>query len=109
PLRGQELAGGVTALVSNPPYIPTAELAGLQAEVRDFEPREALDGGEDGLEFLRLIVQDGPDLLSPGGFLALEVGDGQASTVAELMKGGLGDVEVHKDYAGRDRIVTGVR
>ena len=107
PLRGQGLAGKVTALVSNPPYIPTGELAGLQAEVRDFEPRTALDGGEDGLEFLRVLVQDGPDVLSPGGFMALEVGDGQASGVAEMLGAGLGDVEVHKDYAGRDRIVTG--
>jgi release factor glutamine methyltransferase len=107
PLRGNGLAGGVTALVSNPPYIPTGELAGLQAEVRDFEPREALDGGEDGLEFLRILVQDGPDLLSLGGFMALEVGDGQASTVAGLMQERFDGVEIHKDYAGRDRIVTG--
>jgi release factor glutamine methyltransferase len=109
PLRESGLVGRVTALVSNPPYIPTGEFAGLQAEVRDFEPREALDGGEDGLDCIRVLVQDGPDVLSPGGFLALEVGDGQASGVAELMKSGLGDVEVHKDYAGRDRIVTGFK
>ncbi len=109
PLRDSGLAGKVTALVSNPPYIPTGELAGLQAEVRDFEPREALDGGEDGLDCIRVLVQDGPEFLSPGGFLALEVGDGQASGVAELMREQLADVEVHKDYAGRDRIVTGVR
>ena len=109
PLRGEGLAGKVTALVSNPPYIPTGELAGLQAEVRDFEPREALDGGEDGLDCIRVLVQDGPEFLSPGGFLALEVGDGQASGVAEMLGAGLDDVEVHKDYAGRDRIVTGVR
>ena len=107
PLSGNGLAGGVTALVSNPPYIPTRDLEGLQAEVRDFEPRGALDGGEDGLEFLRLIVQDGPDYLTDGGFMALEVGDGQAEDVAALMRERLADVEVHKDYAGRDRIVTG--
>ena len=107
PLSGRGLAGAVTAIVSNPPYIPTGELAGLQAEVRDFEPREALDGGEDGLDCLRVLVQDGPEVLAPGGFLALEVGDGQASTVAEMMRDGFGTIEVHKDYAGRDRIVTG--
>ena len=109
PLRGEGLAGRVTAIVSNPPYIPTGELAGLQAEVRDFEPREALDGGEDGLDCIRVLVQDGPEVLASGGFMALEVGDGQASGVAELMKGGFADVEVHKDYAGRDRIVTGFK
>lgn len=109
PLRDQVLAGKVTALVSNPPYIPTGELEGLQAEVRDFEPREALDGGEDGLDCIRVLVQDGPEFLSPGGFMALEVGDGQASVVAELMRERLADVDVHKDYAGRERVVTGFR
>ncbi len=109
PLHGNGLAGKVDALVSNPPYIPTGELDGLQAEVRDFEPREALDGGEDGLDCIRVLVQDGPEFLSPGGFMALEVGDGQASGVAELMREQLADVEVHKDYAGRDRIVTGFK
>ena len=109
PLSGLELAGRLTALVSNPPYIPTGELAGLPSEVRDFEPREALDGGEDGLDCIRVLVQDGPEFLSEGGFLALEVGDGQASAVAELMRERLGDVEVHKDYAGRERVVTGFR
>jgi release factor glutamine methyltransferase len=109
PLRGEGLVGKVTVLVSNPPYIPTGELEGLQAEVRDFEPREALDGGEDGLDCIRVLVQDGPEFLSPGGFIALEVGDGQASVVAELMRERLADVDAHKDYAGRDRIVTGFR
>jgi release factor glutamine methyltransferase len=95
--------------VSNPPYIPTGELDGLPAEVRDFEPRAALDGGEDGLECLRVLVQDGPELLAPGGFLALEVGDGQAQAVAETLRERLDRAEVHRDYAGRERIVTGVR
>ena len=73
------------------------------------EPREALDGGEDGLDCIRVLVQDGPDFLSVGGFMALEVGDGQASVAAELMRERLGDVEVHKDYTGRDRIVAGFK
>jgi release factor glutamine methyltransferase len=107
PLLGEGLAGKLTAVVSNPPYVPSGELADLQAEVRDFEPREALDGGEDGLECLRVLVQDGPGLLTSGGFMALEVGDGQAPEVARLLKDRLGNADVHKDYAGRDRIVTG--
>jgi release factor glutamine methyltransferase len=109
PLHGNGLAGRVTALVSNPPYIPTGELAGLPSEVRDFEPREALDGGEDGLECLRVLVQDGPAMLSPGGFLALEVGDGQAPSVAEMLEQSLGSAEIHKDFTDRERIVTGFR
>jgi release factor glutamine methyltransferase len=109
PLNGSGLAGRVTALVSNPPYIPTGELADLPSEVRDFEPREALDGGEDGLECLRVLVQDGPELLTPGGFMALEVGDGQARQVAGMMRERLIDVAIHKDYAGRERIVTGFK
>ncbi|MBN2565767.1 MAG: peptide chain release factor N(5)-glutamine methyltransferase [Candidatus Eisenbacteria bacterium] len=109
PLHGNGLAGKVMALVSNPPYIPTGDLAGLPSEVRDFEPREALDGGEDGLECLRVLVQDGPELLAPGGFIALEVGDGQASSIAGMLRDRLGNAEIHRDYAGRDRIVTGFR
>lgn len=109
PLLGDGLAGKLTAVVSNPPYVPSGELAGLPAEVRDFEPHEALDGGQDGLDCIRALVQDGPGLLAPGGFLALEVGDGQAQTVAALMRDRLENVEVHRDYAGRERIVTGCR
>ena len=109
PLRGNGLAGKVNALVSNPPYIPTGELPGLPAEVRDFEPSEALDGGEDGLECLRVLAQNGPELLAPEGFIALEVGDGQAQSVAEMLNISLGNGEIHKDYAGRERIVTGLR
>jgi len=109
PLLGNGLAGKISALVSNPPYVPTGELDGLPTEVREYEPRAALDGGEDGLECLRVLVHDGPELIHPGGFLALEVGDGQAPAVEELMRSEFESVETHKDYAGRDRIVTGVR
>jgi release factor glutamine methyltransferase len=109
PLYGSSLAGRMTALVSNPPYIPTGDIAGLPSEVRDFEPREALDGGEDGLECLRVLVQDGPELLAPGGFIALEVGDGQAPSVASMLQQSIGNAQTHRDYAGRDRIVTGFR
>jgi len=109
PLRAAGVQGRVSMIVSNPPYVPTGEIDGLPAEVREFEPREALDGGPDGLDCLRAIAQDGPSFLRAGGVLAVEVGDGQAGVVAELMSEALTDVEVHKDYAGRDRIVTGRR
>jgi release factor glutamine methyltransferase len=107
PLRGAGLEGSLSMIVSNPPYVPTGEIEGLQAEVRDFEPRAALDGGPDGLDYLRKIAEDGPAFLEAGGAIVLEVGDGQAPAVRDLLEESLAGVEVLRDYAGRDRIVTG--
>ena len=89
-------------LISNPPYVPSSLLDQLSLEIRKFEPREALDGGEDGLTFLRKIVREAPPLLKKGGLLALEVGEGQASTVQDLInpKDGFQEVEIFKDLAG---------
>ena len=107
PLRSEGMAGRLAAIVSNPPYVRSGDLASLPAEVRDFEPRGALDGGPDGLDSLRAIAQDGPEFLAPGGALLLEVGDGQAPAVKEMLRGRLVRVETHRDYAGRARIVAG--
>jgi release factor glutamine methyltransferase len=107
PLRELDPPGRLSMIVSNPPYVPTGDLDGLEPEVRDFEPRGALDGGPDGLDYLRKIAHDGPAFLAPGGAVVLEVGDGQAEEVREMLREGAEDVEVHRDYAGRDRIVTG--
>ena len=71
-------------IVANPPYIPTGDLDGLQPEVRDFEPRGALDGGVDGLDFYRLIIPASPEHLDPDGLLLLEVGIGQAESVQAM-------------------------
>jgi release factor glutamine methyltransferase len=71
-------------ILSNPPYIPTSDRDGLQPEVRDFEPHQALFGGEDGLELIRRIVEDAPRFLDPRGHLLLEIGFGQAKKVGEL-------------------------
>jgi len=109
PLREAGLEGRLALLVSNPPYIPSGDLAGLPEEVRDFEPRSALDGGEDGLDCLRALAQDGPGFLRDDGAIALEVGFGQADAVAGLLGEQAGSVEIRKDYAGRDRIVVGRR
>jgi release factor glutamine methyltransferase len=109
PLREAGLAGRLSMIVSNPPYIPSAEIDDLESEVRDFEPRGALDGGPDGLDCLRRIADDGPAFLEPGGVIVLEVGDGQADAVRRLLEESLTDTEVLRDYAGRDRIVTGQR
>ena len=85
----------------NPPYIPTSELASLQAEVKR-EPVLALDGGEDGLDFYRRIARDYATHLSPGGTLLMEVGAGQAADVAEMFL----KAEIIKDICGIERVVT---
>jgi len=104
-----EDAGTISAIVSNPPYIPAAECGKLPVNVRNYEPRLALDGGTDGLRVIETIVQDAAIALKPGGFLFLEIGETQASAVQELMaEGGFGEVRIVKDLAGRDRVVCGV-
>ncbi|MBQ8320132.1 MAG: peptide chain release factor N(5)-glutamine methyltransferase [Clostridia bacterium] len=91
-------------IVTNPPYIPKAECEGLQKEVRDFEPRLALDGGEDGLEYYRQIAKEAPKYLTQGGMVIMEVGAGQAQDVVKLFR--YADYAiVMKDFAGVDRFV----
>lgn len=93
-------------IVSNPPYIPTAEIAGLMPEVREYEPHLALDGTEDGLLFYRRIAAECREYLNPGGRVFLEIGCEQGRDVAELFrKAGFANVQVYQDYAGLDRIV----
>jgi release factor glutamine methyltransferase len=97
-------------IVSNPPYIPTAEIATLQAEVRDFDPRAALDGGVDGLDFFRLLATQSAEFLHPGGRIMVEFGDGQAAAVGALFTAAGWRVEaVRADYAQRDRILIAGR
>jgi release factor glutamine methyltransferase len=96
-------------VVSNPPYVPSPEIASLEPDVRDFEPRLALDGGPDGLALLRRIVTGAPERLAAGGVLALEVGAGEAAeVVAMLENGSFGSVEVRRDYGRIERVVSGV-
>ncbi len=96
-------------IVSNPPYIPAGDIAGLAVDVRGFEPRLALDGGGDGLDLLRRVIDGAPPLLSPGGALAVEVGAGEAPDVATLFAArGFEDVAVARDYGKIDRVVSGV-
>jgi release factor glutamine methyltransferase len=97
-------------IVSNPPYIATAELATLQPEVRDFDPRLALDGGTDGLEFYRILAGQGGARLHPGGKLMVEFGDGQASAIAEIFSRENWIVEaIRQDYSPRDRFLLAKR
>jgi release factor glutamine methyltransferase len=95
-------------IVSNPPYIPSADLDDLQPEVRDFEPRAALDGGPDGLAFYRQIVPQSTDYLAPGGWLMVEVGIGQAEAVTAMFAGaGFGEIFTARDPSLIDRVVGG--
>lgn len=98
-------------VVSNPPYIPTGDLEGLAPEVRDHEPRLALDGGPDGLMVLRELAAAGPRLLRPGGLLAVEVGAGQAPAVQALLQtaGHWETPTVSHDLAGIERVVITFR
>lgn len=97
-------------VMSNPPYIPSAEIATLDADVRDFEPRLALDGGDDGLSLLSRIVTEAPSRLEPGGVIALEVAYDQAERVeALLVAAGFESTQRHRDYGGHERVVTGIR
>lgn len=101
---GRALGGQFDVIVANPPYIPDQEIAGLQPEVRCFEPRLALTGGADGLDAFHAIGPDIARLLAPGGFVALEIGAGQAEAVSTMLRdAGLGQIRVHADLAGRPR------
>lgn len=100
--------GMLDAIVSNPPYITTAECGQLPVQIRAHEPRTALDGGEDGLQVIDAIVQDAGMALKPGGQLFLEIGDTQAEAVRAMLAGaGFGNVTVTRDLAGKDRIISG--
>jgi release factor glutamine methyltransferase len=94
-------------IVSNPPYIPTDDIAGLQPEVRDFDPRGALDGGADGLNFYRSLLPEAQEHLNPSGLLLLEVGTGQAADVSRLFleAGGYGKAFTSLDPGGIERVV----
>ena len=96
------------AILSNPPYIPDADIEGLAPEVRCKEPRTALAGGADGLDFYRRLVADSPALLKDDGFLAVEVGIHQAQAVAKMaaQSGSFVRTEIIKDYGGIERVVV---
>jgi release factor glutamine methyltransferase len=97
-------------ITSNPPYIPSAEIASLQPEVRDYEPRNALDGGPDGLDYFRRLAAEAPPFLKPGGRIMLEFGDGQAERVRGMLEQQKWVVEALKaDYNQRSRIAVALR
>lgn len=95
-------------IVTNPPYIPSAACDTLQEEVL-YEPRLALDGGNDGLFFYRRIINGAPDFLRKDGLLCMEVGYGQSEAVGKMLElNGFDDILVYNDMAGIERVVTGI-
>lgn len=107
PIREQQF----TAILSNPPYIPEADIQGLAPEVRCKEPMTALSGGKDGLDFYRRLCDEAPAMLTDDGFMAFEVGIHQATEVAQLAEASplIVRTEILKDYAGIDRVVVAWR
>ena len=106
--RPDKSLGEFRCIVSNPPYIPRADLETLDVSVRNYEPRLALDGGEDGLDFYRTISEKWREALVPGGRLYFEVGIGQADAVLRIMRSqGFGDIQVVKDHHDIPRVVYG--
>ena len=107
-----DLMGSFSVLVSNPPYIPTQVLRDeVPAEVADFEPELALDGGDDGLDVFRRLVELAPEALAPSGMLAVELFEGALDAAADLVRaqGGWGSVEVREDLTRRPRVLVAVR
>lgn len=102
----ERVSGQYQMIVSNPPYIPTKVLEGLQPEVRDFEPHLALDGQDDGYYFYRKIATEAGQYLMDGGIILLEIGHDQAVVVSGLLKeAGFKDIVVKKDLSGFDRLI----
>ena len=100
--------GRLPMIVANAPYLPSGILPSLPREVVDFEPRQALDGGPDGLAVIRRLLAVAPAALRPGGWLVLEIGEDQAATVAGLMDAqGFVDVATREDLRGVTRYVAG--
>ncbi|MBD2439176.1 peptide chain release factor N(5)-glutamine methyltransferase [Nostoc sp. FACHB-110] len=105
------LKGQVSAMVSNPPYIPTATVATLEPEVKQHEPHLALDGGSDGLDDIRHLISVSPEYLRPGGLWLIEMMAGQANTVRELLQnqGSYCNIQIHHDLEGIERFALAYR
>ena len=101
------VSGRFDVIVSNPPYIATGEIEGLEPEVSRFDPFIALDGGEDGLVFYGRIIKRAACFLNPGGYVFFEIGYDQGDAVSKMLDHeGFCDVKIIKDYGGNDRVVT---
>jgi release factor glutamine methyltransferase len=107
----ETMTGQISGMVSNPPYIPTAEILELQVEVRDHEPHLALDGGEDGLTAIRHLVETAPNYLRSGGIWLVEMRAGQGEKVAQMLEnqGSYRQIRIINDLAGFDRFAFAYR
>jgi release factor glutamine methyltransferase len=104
-----DLPQGLDLIICNPPYIKSGDITGLQREVKDHEPKLALDGGNDGLQFYHAFAP-WVQLLQKGGMAAFEIGEGQAAEVAEILSAvGMTDIFIKKDYSGIERVVGGYK
>lgn len=102
------IIGSFDLIVCNPPYIPTNDIDSLDVSVRAYEPRVALDGGEDGLDYYQEITSRWKDILKPGGMLMYECGINQISSISDIMKSnGFGNFKKYKDTLGIDRVISG--
>jgi len=108
PLSQLNLQNKLTGMVSNPPYIPSNEVLSLQPEVTDHEPHSALDGGKDGLDDIRELVNTAPEYLISGGFWIIEMMAGQSQMVRSLLQtnGKYKNIQTHQDYSGIERFVS---
>ncbi|MCA9633798.1 MAG: peptide chain release factor N(5)-glutamine methyltransferase [Myxococcales bacterium] len=99
---------GFDLITANPPYIPSGEISTLDADIREFEPGMALDGGDDGMHFVRRIGEEARSYLKAGGVLAMELHHDQAQRASELLESlGYAGVERRRDYGGHERVVSG--
>jgi release factor glutamine methyltransferase len=107
----ESLKGQLSGMVANPPYIPSSLVPQLQSEVAKHEPHLALDGGADGLDYIRHLIETSPAYLRPGGIWLIEMMAGQATTVAELLhnQGSYCKIEIHPDLAGIERFALAYR
>lgn len=106
-LKDYEFSDKFDIVVSNPPYIETSVISSLMKDVSEYEPKLALDGGEDGLIFYKKTVNNIRKILKPGGELVFEIGYNQGKSVSEIMEKDFSFVQVSKDFGNNDRMVTG--
>lgn len=97
-------------IVSNPPYIPEKDIEGLDQDVKEYEPKEALCGGPDGLDFYRQITREGKDYLSENGLLVYEIGYNQGQSIESILRDhGYKDIKKKNDFQDRDRLISGIK
>ena len=92
-------------IVSNPPYIPTSDIETLDPSVKNFEPKLALDGGPDGLDFYRIIAKNSFKFLKNDGKLFLEIGFNQANAIKKLLEPNFFEINIYKDLSGKNRFI----